>query len=237
MRHFSGEFSGIRLLMSDELLEIAGGEGEDTDDVPPPPPEPDEIVVNGQRLPNNFYYSPPIVTGGGGFGGGGGGNGPEDDYRDAPDTPCVETGFSGSSVSLDRVNNAAAAATDAINATGNAWKWEYGSFIYEYGGHVLFTPPFTNQNGGQVTFNSAALPAGAHVLAIIHNQPEGVGGLADQRLPSAYDWDVYDSFAGHSAGGKTFDANMLNYIATDQDNQTHVYDNTDKNQSSASCGF
>ncbi|WP_154667221.1 hypothetical protein [Niveispirillum irakense] len=35
MRHFSGEFEGIRLLMGDELEQIAGGEGEDTDDLIP----------------------------------------------------------------------------------------------------------------------------------------------------------------------------------------------------------
>lgn len=50
MRHFSGEFEGIRLLMMDELDLIAGGEGEDTDDVPPPPPEEPEIVVTGRRI-------------------------------------------------------------------------------------------------------------------------------------------------------------------------------------------
>lgn len=33
MRHFSGETNGIRLLMEDELERVAGGEGEDTDDV------------------------------------------------------------------------------------------------------------------------------------------------------------------------------------------------------------
>lgn len=37
MRHFSGEFEGVRLLMADELDLIAGGEGEDTDDVPEDP--------------------------------------------------------------------------------------------------------------------------------------------------------------------------------------------------------
>lgn len=37
MRHFSGEFEGVRLLMEDELYAISGGEGEDTDDVPPAP--------------------------------------------------------------------------------------------------------------------------------------------------------------------------------------------------------
>lgn len=235
MRHFSGEFKGVRLLMADELDQIAGGEGEDTDDVPPPV-EGDDIIVNGQRLPNNYYYSPPIVTGGGGFGAGGGGNGPEDDYPDTPDTPCVETTFASSNIPIDRVNNAAQAAADAIDATGNAARWEYGSFIYEYGGHVLFTPPFTNQNGSQVTFNTAALPPGAHVLAIIHNQPYGTGGV-DQRFPSAHDWSAYDALAGKTAGGKTFDSNMLSYISTNQDNKVRPYDNTDKNQNSPSCGF
>ena len=38
MRHFSGEFEGVRLLMEDELYAISGGEGEDTDDVQEPAP-------------------------------------------------------------------------------------------------------------------------------------------------------------------------------------------------------
>lgn len=47
MRHFSGELDGLRLLMADELELIAGGDGEDTDDVPEPPPTRlDEVVVN-----------------------------------------------------------------------------------------------------------------------------------------------------------------------------------------------
>lgn len=48
MRHFSGEFSGFRPLMLEELDVIAGGDGDDTDDVPTPI-EPEEIVVNGIR--------------------------------------------------------------------------------------------------------------------------------------------------------------------------------------------
>ena len=38
MRHFSGELDGLRLLMADELDLIAGGDGEDTDDVTTLPP-------------------------------------------------------------------------------------------------------------------------------------------------------------------------------------------------------
>ena len=56
MRHYSGEFEGIRLLMLDELDAIAGGDGEDTDD----------IVVTGRRpLPPSVPLPPP-----GGYGSG-----------------------------------------------------------------------------------------------------------------------------------------------------------------------
>lgn len=232
MRHFSGEFSGIRLLMADELAQIAGGDGEDTDDVAPPAVE--EVVVTAPSYTYPIYPVPEPVIGGGG-GDGGSGN-PEDDYPDVPETPCVETSFAASSVSLDRVNNAAKAAADAIVATGNSGKWEYGAFIYEYGGQVLFTPLFTNQRNGSVDFSSSAVPAGAHVLAMIHNQPHDPFG-PDQRRPSEEDWDAYDQLAGRDIGGRTFDSNMLTYILTDQDGKTRPYDNTDKNQRDPSCGF
>jgi len=47
MRHFSGVFAGIRLLMLDELDSISGGDGEDTGDTPPSPPE--DIVVHSDH--------------------------------------------------------------------------------------------------------------------------------------------------------------------------------------------
>jgi hypothetical protein len=234
MRHFSGEFSGVRLLMEDELLMIAGGDGEDTDDVAPP--EVDEIVVNGVPLPPQYYWLPPqLPAGSGGFDPTGTGAGPEDDYPDAPDTPCVETSFA-NGVSVDRVNNAAMSAAQAFNATGQQANWEYGAFIYEYGGQVLYTPPFTNQSYDHVDFSTAALPDGAHVLAIIHNHPYQAGDV-DQRSPSSADWSIYNQLAGQTVGSKTFDANMLNYISTNQDGLTRPYDNTDKNDSSPTCGF
>lgn len=234
MRHFSGEFEGIRLLMADELTEIAGGEGEDTDTVPPT--EVEEVIVNGVLLPHQYYYSPPIISGGGGYGAGGDGAGPEDDYPDAADTPCVETAFASSPISVDRVNNAARAAADAIVAMGNHTTREWGAFIYSYGGQVLFTPPFTNSSGTSVTFNSGVLPTGAHVLGIIHNHPYHSGD-PDQRLPSSADWNVYNTFAGNSVNGKTFDSNMLNYIFTNQDGSVRPYDNTDKTQNTATCAL
>lgn len=79
---------------------------------------------------------------------------------------------------------------------------------------MLFTPPFTNQNGGEVTFNTASLPPGAHVpvSSTISQMALETPTNASRQPP-------------------------LNYITTDQDNKTRPYDNTDKNQNSASCGF
>lgn len=45
MRHFSGELNGIRLLMLDELEAVAGGDGEDADDIPTLPEV--EVVAAG----------------------------------------------------------------------------------------------------------------------------------------------------------------------------------------------
>jgi len=50
MRHFSGDFKGVRLLMLDELDAIAGGDGEDTDSPPAPDPEQPDIIVIGTRI-------------------------------------------------------------------------------------------------------------------------------------------------------------------------------------------
>lgn len=70
MRHFSGEFSGVRLLMLDELEAIAGGEGEDTDDVPT---DFDTITVHGEADGSDTFFVPLFWTTspfGGGSGGG-----------------------------------------------------------------------------------------------------------------------------------------------------------------------
>lgn len=46
MRHFSGEFEGMRLLMADELEKVAGGDADDGDDVPET--ELPEVIVTAQ---------------------------------------------------------------------------------------------------------------------------------------------------------------------------------------------
>ena len=51
MRHFSGEFHAIRLLMEDELDLIAGGDGEDADEIP-------VVTVVGHADHTQSYYIP-----------------------------------------------------------------------------------------------------------------------------------------------------------------------------------
>jgi len=56
MRHFSGEFTGIRVLFEDELEQISGGKGNDTDDVAELPP----VIVKAADSNNSHttYYMP-----------------------------------------------------------------------------------------------------------------------------------------------------------------------------------
>jgi len=55
MRYFSGEFKGVRVLLADELDQISGGQGEDTDDVTTL----EEIIVKPDPIDNNpVYYIP-----------------------------------------------------------------------------------------------------------------------------------------------------------------------------------
>lgn len=49
MRHFSGEFDGLRLLMEDELDLISGGDGEDADEIP-------TVTVVGHSDNTKTYY-------------------------------------------------------------------------------------------------------------------------------------------------------------------------------------
>lgn len=65
MRHFSGEFDGMRLLMEDELDLIAGGDGEDGDENVVQNPA--VIVVTGQREATKSYYVPNTWDWGGGL--------------------------------------------------------------------------------------------------------------------------------------------------------------------------
>ncbi|AXA92728.1 hypothetical protein [Massilia sp. YMA4] len=70
MRHFSGEFDGVRLLMEDELDLIAGGDGEDGDENPTTTLP--TVTVVGNRDNTKSYFMPNLfIWGGGGTGYGG----------------------------------------------------------------------------------------------------------------------------------------------------------------------
>jgi len=56
MRHFSGDFTGIRVLFADELEKISGGQGTDTDDVTTL----EEIVVKPDTDSGNPVYYVPL---------------------------------------------------------------------------------------------------------------------------------------------------------------------------------
>ncbi len=169
--------------------------------------------------------------GSGGWQGGGGCSGqasPEAAYPDALDTPCVETTFVGSTVSVDRVNNAALAAANDMATRSQNWEW--GAFIYELNGVVQYTPLFTDQRWRDVNFDTSTLPDGAHVLGIIHSHPNDPN--VDDRTPSDSDWDVlYQAFAGRTTSRYSIDSNLLMYIYTSEDGRTRPYDNTDRSGS------
>jgi len=66
MRHFSGEFKGVRVLLEDELEKISGGQGADTDDITTL----DEVVVKPDAESGNPVYYIPVNWSFGGHSGG-----------------------------------------------------------------------------------------------------------------------------------------------------------------------
>lgn len=200
-------------------------------------------------------------AGGGGAGGGGrnlqprqrgDGGGSDSGVPDAKDTPCVETTFATPGATTTAANNAALAASNAIAAL-NDENYEYSSMIYYKDGVISFTSPWTNNLVDQVNWVGGYLtsvPAGAVIVGVVHNHPDDP--VMNDTIPSGSgslngdDWRRYDELvnwnANHDAAhdfqnGITVDTNLLLYIYSNEDQQTHVYDNTDKNQTSTSCSL
>jgi hypothetical protein len=204
----------------------------------------DTIVVTG-----HVYVG---AQNAGGSGGGGGGLPPDDSTSipgptgdvvseipgDEPHTTsCVETTFATPNVSLQNVNRAALAASNAI-AQLNDENWEYSSIVFLYNGQVGFTEPYTEQHLDIVDLMGgfARLPDGAVVLAIVHNHPD-----FDDRpdgFPSTVDWGGYNATVNfHWARGIIIDSNMLLYIYTNADHHTRVYDRTDRHEFRNGCSL
>ena len=209
----------MRELTLEELQLVAGGA--------------DTIVVTGDRPDDGGWdWGDWYDTGGDGGGGGGGGGG---DQGDPPDEypACIEAAPAG--VSPTAITDAAKAASAAI-AAGNDENIEYGAFIYELNGQVSYTPPFTNNSPDSVNFSTGSIPDGARVLGMVHNHPDQSG--IDDRYPSENDWDAYNQLqAWNENRGITIDPNMLMFIYSNEDKNVRGYDNTDKNQQSASCAL
>lgn len=177
--------------------------------------------------------------------GGGGGSGAGDPEPEANPTPCVETQPAG--VSLQAMNNAALAASNAI-AAGNDEHWEYSSIIWSLNGSIGWTSPYTDHSPNGVNWlgGLSEVPAGAVIVGIVHNHPD-LYNYVDDTIPSGLlnpgdDWPHYNQLTdqGHPPNfgrGITADVNLLLYVYTNQDNKTHVYDNTDKNQITPGCAL
>ena len=172
-----------------------------------------------------------------------GSGGPYEEMPAALETPCVTASPEGHS--LAEINNVALVASNEIAALEDD-RYEYGVFIYELDGRIYFTAPFTQNSEEDIDWNGgvASIPAGAHILAIVHNHPNKDG--IDDRLPSrtnvmtgeeGRDWASYDAIKNWSGSsrGITVDPNMLMYVYTNQDKATHVYDKNDRNTTRASC--
>jgi hypothetical protein len=157
---------------------------------------------------------------------------PEDNYPKAREVKCVSTKFEITNTEASRVNNAALDVSNQIkDKKGKEANWEWGAIIYELNGVVEHTPPFTSELPDRISWQFGLAPNGAIVIGTLHSQP--YEGVEDQRIPSPGDWDVFDRIMKpdfvDSFGNKfQIDRNMLQYIVTNQDNLTRVYDRKDK---------
>jgi len=175
----------------------------------------------------------------------GGGSG----YPDPKDTPCVESTFSTPDVSLTEANRAALAASASIAAL-NDETYEYSSLVFTLNGYIGFTNPYTDGHFDDVNLlgSLASVPDGAVIIGTVHNHPDDP--LMNDTIPSGggssgQDWSAYnqlvnfnnDSNPQNLPRGITVDQNALLYIYSNEDGKTHVYDNTDKNETATSCSL
>jgi len=214
----------MRVLNEYEVNLIAGGWGSSSDD----------IVITGWRMHWEDFSWFTIE-----IGGGGGGAEPEPEPVDEPNpTPCVETSLS-NGISTTDANRAALAASNKI-AELNDEMYEYSSIIWWLNGEIGFTAPYQG-SPSEVNWLGGldGVPDGAVIIGILHNHPDEPG--IDDRIPSptslgGQDWTAYDQLRNWGGTrGITVDQNLLQYVYTNEDGKTRVYDKTDKETQQASC--
>jgi hypothetical protein len=208
----------------------------------------EDIIINGYYLffswQELLWMSEPVP------GEGGGGGGEAQAVQEPHETPCVETTLQ-SGISTTDANRAALAASNKI-AEQDDETYEYSSIIWTLNGEVGFTTPYTDHRTDRVNWAGGidGVPDDAVIVGIVHNHPDDP--YVDDRIPSGagaedgVDWDRYNTLVNwnrdHDTAhdlprGISVDRNMLLYVYSNQDSKTHVYDNTDKGQTNASCSL
>lgn len=228
MRHFSGEFEGIRLLMADELDLITGGEGEDTDDIQEPPPANLSHTFAFERRENSTWT--PTSSGGfRGYPGGGVGalDGPPTDRNlcagngqwdpNLGQAPAVPSNWN---YHLDWTADKLAATLDwQIRQQSDYQTREYAGFIWADGTGGLHTSNLAIGNGGTVDFTQftpqqLGFSSWNQVVGIVHNHPNGFG-------PSAQDMTQLKYFADLAGGPDA--SQVRTYISTTGGIQEYNY--------------
>jgi hypothetical protein len=197
------------------------------------------IVVTG----SSGYWSYLDFSGGYSGAGIGGGGATAPTGPVAHVTSCVETSFA-SGADLQSANNAALEASNAIAAL-NDENQEYSSIVWQMNGTIGWTAPYTNGSYGNVNLMGglSQVPAGAVIIGIVHNHPDDA--TTPDTIPSGsgsyggQDWTAYDQIVAltNLPNGISVDPNMLLYIYSNEDHKTHVYDKTDKSETTTSCSL
>lgn len=223
----------MRILTDYELNLVSGGLTSSSSD----------IIITGYYLDydsaDSSWYSYEI-----GSGGGGGGGDPQQ-VEEPNDTPCVETTFNlATNVTTHDANRAALAASNTIAALDDE-TYEYSSIVWALNGTVGYTEPYSQGLTDEVNWVGGLdrVPDGAIIIGVVHNHPDDP--VVNDTIPSGsgredgQDWSAYDQMVNYNGWPRsiTVDSNMLVYIYSNEDSKTHVYDNTDKNQTSTSCSL
>ncbi len=152
--------------------------------------------------------------------------------EEARPTPCVSEPPSADLAEINRHAKAAETALRSRTSTG----LEFGTIIYTYNGVVSKIGLQTSNLPNKVIFDDGAIPAGARVLAIVHNHPpSGYGDVGS--VLSLGDRDMMDSMLEWVFGGKhyTVDPNLLMYVYDSAVDKTYVYDSSNRNSNTPSC--
>lgn len=110
----------------------------------------------------------------------------------------------------------------------------------------VFTNPNSDDPSSEIDWNIGVsmIPGGSIIVGTLHNHPD-ISGINDT-IPSysdvrtnsrGTDWLSYDSIIGFNSNGITTDPNLLMYIYSNEDHNTHVYDKNDHNTTTTSCGL